>query len=165
MRWMPAPPPSRQGGEFAVMVLVSCAAGACATQAQRLPAAAACQWQHPHPCVRCLVTLVQIRLKEYGSELLEVADNGHGVSPDNYQACAACMLCPCVLLRGCHWLLPVLWRPAGGVPALALLLRGCVWAACMCGCQAAGCVQTGRSCRQLGCACNMLPCLVSHLPF
>jgi len=28
----------------------------------------------------------QIRLKEYGSELLEVADNGHGVSPDNYQA-------------------------------------------------------------------------------
>ena len=30
--------------------------------------------------------LLQIRLKEYGSELLEVADNGAGVSPDNYQA-------------------------------------------------------------------------------
>ncbi|KAI7836307.1 hypothetical protein COHA_009815 [Chlorella ohadii] len=31
-------------------------------------------------------TAIEIRLKEYGSELLEVADNGHGVSPDNYQA-------------------------------------------------------------------------------
>jgi DNA mismatch repair protein PMS2 len=27
-----------------------------------------------------------VRLKEYGSELIEVADNGHGVSPENYQA-------------------------------------------------------------------------------
>lgn len=107
-----------------------------------------------HPCVRCLVTLAQIRLKEYGSELLEVADNGHGVSPDNYQARAACMLCPCLMLGGCHWLLPFPWRPAGGVRALALLLLGCLWAACMCGCQAAGCVQTGRSCRQLGRACR-----------
>lgn len=30
-------------------------------------------------------TSVEVRLKEYGSELIEVADNGHGVSPDNYQ--------------------------------------------------------------------------------
>lgn len=28
----------------------------------------------------------QVRLKEYGSELVEVADNGHGVAPENYQA-------------------------------------------------------------------------------
>lgn len=28
----------------------------------------------------------QIRLKEYGAELLEVADNGAGVAPSNYQA-------------------------------------------------------------------------------
>lgn len=28
----------------------------------------------------------QVRLKEYGSELIEVADNGCGVRPDNYQA-------------------------------------------------------------------------------
>ena len=27
-----------------------------------------------------------MRLKEYGSELIEVADNGCGVRPDNYQA-------------------------------------------------------------------------------
>ena len=32
------------------------------------------------------VACLQIRLKEYGSELVEVADNGAGVSPDNYQA-------------------------------------------------------------------------------
>ncbi|KAI3431618.1 hypothetical protein D9Q98_004667 [Chlorella vulgaris] len=31
-------------------------------------------------------TSIEIRLKEYGGELLEVADNGHGVSPENYQA-------------------------------------------------------------------------------
>ncbi len=29
---------------------------------------------------------MQIRLKEYGSELLEVADNGMGVAPKYYQA-------------------------------------------------------------------------------
>ena len=29
---------------------------------------------------------VQVRLKEHGSELIEVADNGCGVRPDNYQA-------------------------------------------------------------------------------
>lgn len=29
---------------------------------------------------------MQIRLKECGSELVEVADNGGGVSPANYQA-------------------------------------------------------------------------------
>ncbi|KAL4438704.1 hypothetical protein ABPG77_006308 [Micractinium sp. CCAP 211/92] len=31
-------------------------------------------------------TSIEIRLKEYGSELLEVADNGCGVDPQNYQA-------------------------------------------------------------------------------
>jgi len=30
-------------------------------------------------------TNVEIRLKEYGSALIEVADNGSGVSPDNYE--------------------------------------------------------------------------------
>lgn len=30
-------------------------------------------------------TNIEIRLKEYGSALIEVADNGSGVSPDNYQ--------------------------------------------------------------------------------
>jgi len=33
-------------------------------------------------------THTQIRLKEYGSELIEVADNGDGVAPDCYQALA-----------------------------------------------------------------------------
>lgn len=32
-------------------------------------------------------TSVEIRLKEYGSVLIEVADNGSGVSPENYQVC------------------------------------------------------------------------------
>lgn len=36
-----------------------------------------------HPCP---APPAQIRLKEYGSELLEVADNGCGVDPQNYQA-------------------------------------------------------------------------------
>lgn len=30
-------------------------------------------------------TNVEIRLKEYGSALIEVADNGSGVSPENYE--------------------------------------------------------------------------------
>ncbi|KAK9832435.1 hypothetical protein WJX74_010234 [Apatococcus lobatus] len=29
---------------------------------------------------------IELRLKEYGSELIEVADNGHGLSPDNYES-------------------------------------------------------------------------------
>ena len=29
---------------------------------------------------------IEVRLKEYGSELIEVADNGHGVKPNDYQA-------------------------------------------------------------------------------
>ena len=31
---------------------------------------------------------LQVRLKEYGSELIEVADNGHGLSPENYESAA-----------------------------------------------------------------------------
>ncbi len=30
--------------------------------------------------------LLQVRLKEYGSQLIELADNGNGVSPEDYQA-------------------------------------------------------------------------------
>lgn len=30
-------------------------------------------------------TNIEIRLKEYGAVLIEVADNGSGISPDNYQ--------------------------------------------------------------------------------
>jgi DNA mismatch repair protein PMS2 len=31
-------------------------------------------------------TTIEVRLKEHGGEMVEVADNGHGVEPDNYQA-------------------------------------------------------------------------------
>lgn len=34
----------------------------------------------------CAAPPAQIRLKEYGAELVEVADNGCGVDPANYQA-------------------------------------------------------------------------------
>lgn len=30
-------------------------------------------------------TSIEIKLKDYGAESFEVADNGYGVSPDNYQ--------------------------------------------------------------------------------
>lgn len=29
---------------------------------------------------------IQVRLKEYGSELIEIADNGSGVEPANFQS-------------------------------------------------------------------------------
>lgn len=45
---------------------------------------------------------LQIRLKEYGSELLEVADNGHGVSPDNYQASTIAVPHACSPVTGCR---------------------------------------------------------------
>lgn len=34
---------------------------------------------HPHP---------EVRLKEYGSELVEVVDNGYGVEPGDFEAIA-----------------------------------------------------------------------------
>lgn len=30
-------------------------------------------------------TVVDVRLRDYGSELIEVTDNGSGVEPDNFQ--------------------------------------------------------------------------------
>lgn len=38
------------------------------------------------PCRPHTLLPLQVRLKEYGSELIEVADNGSGVDSDNYQA-------------------------------------------------------------------------------
>ena len=35
--------------------------------------------------MRNILRVFQVRLKEYGSELIEVADNGSGVEPENYQ--------------------------------------------------------------------------------
>ena len=40
--------------------------------------------QHHHHSE--LFFLPEVRVKEYGSELLEVVDNGCGVAPGNYQA-------------------------------------------------------------------------------
>ena len=34
----------------------------------------------------CSMQIFQVRLKDYGSELIEVADNGHGISPENYES-------------------------------------------------------------------------------
>ena len=32
-------------------------------------------------------TSIEIKLKDYGADSFEVADNGTGVSPENYQVC------------------------------------------------------------------------------
>ena len=37
----------------------------------------------------CIFVFMQIRLKEYGAELIEVADNGTGIRPNDYAAVAA----------------------------------------------------------------------------
>ncbi len=40
----------------------------------------------PQFTILCDLVPCQVRLSEYGSKLIEVADNGHGVSPENYEA-------------------------------------------------------------------------------
>lgn len=39
-------------------------------------------------------TIVDVRLKEYGSEIIEVVDNGTGIHPDNFQALSTY---PCIV--------------------------------------------------------------------
>ena len=41
------------------------------------------RYQH---IVLCRKTCAEVRLKEYGSELIEVLDNGSGVEESNFQA-------------------------------------------------------------------------------
>lgn len=42
--------------------------------------------QRPWDFQRLTQEAKQVRLKEYGSELIEVADNGYGLSPENYES-------------------------------------------------------------------------------
>lgn len=43
---------------------------------------------------------IDIRLKEYGADLIEVADNGPGISPKNYQVCTFGVSCHGVMIPG-----------------------------------------------------------------
>lgn len=36
-------------------------------------------------------TVIDIRLRDFGSELIEVTDNGSGVQPENFQALSECI--------------------------------------------------------------------------
>lgn len=76
---MPGPPPSRCRRRCRHPSLRPTAQAVLLTLADHL---ANTHTQHAAACQ----PYTQIRLKEYGGELLEVADNGHGVSPENYQA-------------------------------------------------------------------------------
>ena len=42
--------------------------------------------QGPRTLLRVLAFVVEVFLKNYGSELVEVSDNGSGISPSNFKA-------------------------------------------------------------------------------
>lgn len=63
--------------------------GSCPPQPPLLAKSSLCSAIFPQTLIQprpLALYLMQVRLREYGSELIEVADNGHGVPPSNYQA-------------------------------------------------------------------------------
>lgn len=44
------------------------------------------RWNCSNLVIKSVLSSPEVRIREYGSELLEVVDNGSGVAPGNYQA-------------------------------------------------------------------------------